>query len=408
MSGESTFKQKFHDDDGTKTDANMFVTSLVPLQLVLADAIDNRNVVLWKNPRPSSPRFCRPIKLQFLHETAESTRAEVDYIEDQKKILLPFQTVFVGKQINVFYKIVLTMMDGKVCNSLSHTTSAQRCFLCKCTSKQFNNIDEMLQEKVDRENLVFGISSLRAWIRFFECLLHISYKLDIQSWQCRKVDKVKVDARKKNIQTSFRQQLGLLVDLPKQGYGSSNDGNIARRFFLNSRVSASITGIDQNLIDKFHVILSVISCGFDINVVKFEEYALSTARRFVELYPWYYMPTSMHKIFIHRSQIIGSSLLPIGQMSEEAQESCNKFIKKFRLDFSRKCIRTKTMEDVFCRLLVTSDPLISSLRKVPAKKMRSLSPEAIELFNEPSIKQADVPALSTDEANYSDNDYDSD
>ena len=43
-SGQSTFKQKFHDDDGTKTDANMFVTSLVPLQLVFADAIDNHNV----------------------------------------------------------------------------------------------------------------------------------------------------------------------------------------------------------------------------------------------------------------------------------------------------------------------------------------------------------------------------
>ena len=40
--------------------------------------------------------------------------------------------------------------------------------------------------------------------------------------------------------------------------------------------------------------------------------------------------------------------------------------------------------------------------------MRSLSPEAIELLNEPSIKQADVPALSTDEANYSDNEYDND
>ena len=96
----------------------MFVTSLVPLQIVFADAIDNHNVVLWKNPRPSSPRFCRPMKLQFLHETAESTRAEVDYIKDQEKILLPFQTIFVGNQINVSYKIVLTMIDGKVCNSL--------------------------------------------------------------------------------------------------------------------------------------------------------------------------------------------------------------------------------------------------------------------------------------------------
>ena len=88
------FKQKFHDHDGTKTDANMFVTSLVPLQLVFADAIDNHNVVLWKNPRPSSPRFCRPIKLQFLHETAESTRAGVDYIKDQKKNFATFPNGF--------------------------------------------------------------------------------------------------------------------------------------------------------------------------------------------------------------------------------------------------------------------------------------------------------------------------
>ena len=96
----------------------MFVTSSVALQLVFADAIDNHNLVLWKNSRSSYPRFCRPIKLQFLHETAESTRAEYDYIKDQEKILLPFQTVFFGKQINVSYKIVLTMIDGKNCNSL--------------------------------------------------------------------------------------------------------------------------------------------------------------------------------------------------------------------------------------------------------------------------------------------------
>ena len=103
---------------------------------------------MWKNPRPSSPRFCRPTKLQFLHETAESTRAEVDY-QRSRKNFATFLNGFFGKQINVSYKIELTMIDGKVCNSLSHTTSAQRCFLCKCTSKQFNNIDEMLQEKVD-------------------------------------------------------------------------------------------------------------------------------------------------------------------------------------------------------------------------------------------------------------------
>lgn len=116
---------------------------------------------------------------------------------------------------------------------------------------------------------------------------------------------------------------------------------------------------------RFHVILQVISCGFAINIPKFRDYTEITARQFVDLYGWYYMPTTVHKILIHGPQIIDSLILPIGQMSEEAQESCNKYIKEFRRDFSRKCDRAQTMEDVFCRLLITSDPLVCSLRKVP-------------------------------------------
>lgn len=42
------------------------------------------------------------------------------------------------------------------------------------------------------------------------------------------------------------------------------------------------------------------------------------------------------------------------------------------------------MEDVLLRSLVSSDPLISSLLKLPAKKMKALLPEAIELLKSPS------------------------
>jgi hypothetical protein len=80
------------------------------------------------------------------------------------------------------------------------------------------------------------------------------------------------------------------------------------------------------------------------------------------------MPTSVHKLLIHGPQIIASALLPIGQLSEDAQEARNKDIKRYREDFSRKCSREKPMEDVFYRLMVTSDPYISSIRKLPQKK----------------------------------------
>ena len=44
------------------------------------------------------------------------------------------------------------------------------------------------------------------------------------------------------------------------------------------------------------------------------------------------------------------------------------------------------MEDVFKRLLVTSEPYISSIRKLPQQKMKSLSSkEAIELLLSPEI-----------------------
>ena len=107
---------------------------------------------------------------------------------------------------------------------------------------------------------------------------------------------------------------------------------------------------------------------------KFKKYTEVAARKFVNLYMWYHMPTTLNKILIHGHKIIDNLLLPIGQMSEEAQESCNKYIKRFREDFARECDRTKNLESVFHRLLVSSDPLIPSLRKLPPKKLKSLSP----------------------------------
>jgi len=387
-SGQSVYKQAFTDE--TKSDSDIFLTSIVPLQLISVNHKNEKEIIVWKNPRPSSPRFCRPIRLQFLHENTQATKNEINYIEEQIKTLVPFKKIIDGKEISIRYNLALTMINGKVCNAVSSTLSAQRCYLCGATSKQFNQIDEIIKKELNENYLRFGLSTLHAWIRFFECCLHLSYKLDIKKWQTRnKEEKQMIENRKAMIQKGFRLQLGLIVDRPKPGFGSTNDGNTARRFFENAIISASITGVDENLINRFYVILQVISCGHDIDLLKFEEYAVATARKFVELYPWYYMPTSVHKLLIHGQKIIASALLPIGQMSEDAQEAMNKYIKRFREDFSRKCSRVKTMEDVFLRLMITSDPYISSLRKLPQKKLKTLSPDALKLLIPPKIQAAE-------------------
>ena len=187
-------------------------------------------------------------------------------------------------------------------------------------------------------------------------------------------------------QQRFREELGLIVEKPKQGgYGSSNDGNTARRFFENCAISARITEVDEDLIQRFYIVCQVISCGYEIDVQKFKDYSIQTARKFVELYPWYYMPTSVHKILIHGSKIIESSLLPIGQMSEEAQEACNKYINNYREHFVRKCSCEKNMEDIFHLLLIRSDPVITSLTKLPQKKLKKLSSQVLELIVAPEV-----------------------
>ncbi|XP_043262527.1 uncharacterized protein LOC122403220 [Colletes gigas] len=205
----------------------------------------------WRNSRPTKLHKVRNNIHDFnpalllnrkdqainLQESTENTVLQVENIKQQEEKLVPFDTLIDGKEISITPTLAFTKADGKDCNAVTATSSAQRCF--------------------------------------------------------------------------------------------------------------------------------VISRGHEINVEKFKKYAIQIARKFVELYPWYCMPILIDKILIHGPAIIASTLLHIGQLSEDAQETLNKYIKRFREDFSRKMSRMKTVEDVFFRLLIASDPYISSLRKLP-------------------------------------------
>ena len=113
--------------------------------------------------------------------------------------------------------------------------------------------------------------------------------------------------------------------MPKQGFGT-NDGNTARRFFENTQTSSLKTSVSEELFHRFHIILQTILSGHEIKIEKFRAYALATARHYIKEYPWYKMPTSVHRLLIHGPDIISSAILPIGQLSEDAQESTNKLI----------------------------------------------------------------------------------
>lgn len=254
-----------------------------------------------------------------------------------------------------------------------------RCFICGLTSKDFNSLDKT--GVVNVENLKFGLSTLHARIRFFEAILHLSYKIPVKKWQIKsQEDKEEVKKRKKIIQEEFRKKMGLIVDVPKANYGNTNDGNTSRRFFSDVELASEITSIDFNLIYRFKVILEAITSGHDIKIKEFTEYTQETAKLYVELYPWHPMTPTLHKILIHGPEVIQNALLPIGQLSEEAAEARNKYIRLFRLGYSRKFSRVECNIDVLNRLLLTSDPFMTGRRTRRKKKSEPFLKETISLL----------------------------
>ena len=55
--------------------------------------------------------------------------------------------------------------------------------------------------------------------------------------------------------------------------------------------------------------------GEKIDAHAFKLYCQEVAKRFVQLYPWYYMPPSMHVILIHGYRIIENMIFTLRAQS---------------------------------------------------------------------------------------------
>ncbi|KAK9744404.1 hypothetical protein QE152_g7787 [Popillia japonica] len=343
-----------------------------------------------------------------MKETADSIKTENAILAEEISKLKPFETFLDEKHVQVTYSLYLTMVDGKVINALTGTSS-QRCYICQCKPTEMNNLKNIKSFAIDEQNFQYGLSPLHARIKFLECILHISYKLDLQATTTRgasNAQKERIQERKQQIQKKLWHELGLRVDKVVQGGGTSNTGNVARRFFENPKEVAEITGVDENLIARFQTILAILTSGYELDHNKFDKFATETAELFIRKYGWYRMPVTVHKILIHGSQAIKHMLLPIGMLSEEAQEACNKIYKRFRehhTHLQRKSSRINTTRDLLHMLLVASDPVISRLRSSSKIHQRKLPNNALELIKfETDVKEnkpsADDPEEEEDES----------
>lgn len=114
-SGHSEYKQCF--PDSTMEDGSLFVTSYVPLRLV-STSTTSEETILWKNPRPSSTRYCRPIRFQFAKETKDLAVQEEQYFKEKINNLKPTIYKLQDREFQVNHSLQFTMVDGKICSAL--------------------------------------------------------------------------------------------------------------------------------------------------------------------------------------------------------------------------------------------------------------------------------------------------
>lgn len=66
---------------------------------------------------------------------------------------------------------------------------------------------------------------------------------------------------------------------------------------MKTKLTAEITGISEDLIKRFSVILEVITCGAAIDPKQFGIYSYNITKMFLDLYGWYYMPVTVQLFF---------------------------------------------------------------------------------------------------------------
>lgn len=383
------------------SESNMFSTFISPVLL----ALKTNGKIVWQSDSPSSGVYCRPLSLQFMKENPLLVKREWSFVNEQIEAILPTEV----ENVTIHHKVIMTMIDGKICQVVTGTPSASTCYICKAKPTEMNNLNAIADKHINYESLSFGLSPLHLLINTMECILHIAYRMPLKIWAVKgPINKEIMLKEKKRIQEELKKQMGINVDIPTQGSGSSNNGNTARKFFANPSLVSSITGVNEDLIKRFAVILTAINSNYQVNVRKFRVYARETAELYINLYPWYCMPVSVHKMLIHGAQIIENLCIPVGQASEEGSEVKHKDIRFHRLHHTCKISRYRSTEDLMKYMLVASDPVISSLQKQKHhKKKCTLSSEVLALLEPSHIYFSDAINQSVHSSESSDKENDS-
>lgn len=346
--GQSMYHQQT--SDGAEfDDHSLFVTSLTPLVLN-----SKKYGVIWRSPSAQSVRFNRPLSIEFAKETKSNVVEIFRKLKQQADAMEEETVTFTCANIPILvkFKFYPTLIDGKIFNTLT-STSSQSCPMCESKPTEFMSIDNITNGKftIKEGRTLFGIQPLHAVINTFNGLLHIAYKNDVRSWRSTKVTKENIKIKKEVILKSLEREFAIKFDRPKSGgSGTTTTGQVCRKVFAHPERLAKTLGINEELVVNLATVLNVLLSQSEIKEKeKFNELCIKTYKLFVSQYGWYNMPATIHKILIHSKDVITVLPLSPGTFSEEVAESNNKYYRFNRLHHARKTSRKDNLKDVFCR-----------------------------------------------------------
>ena len=347
---------------------------------------------LWDNELPNSPFGVRPISLICKKENEENVKFILDTIINPEVSVIEQEGISLPNG-QIIVQIKRTMFDGKMSAILSGAGGAS-CQLCTAQFEELKDLDlirdgypinrfisdaKLIFETVDREEFLslqskerFGLthepisnidiisaSPLHSYTCVFRWFMLVIYHLQsaIHKWSPTSKH---ILGSMKFVREFLQEKIGIKIDQVSSAGGTTSTGNVTPSCFMGKNnfiewISTLIPFEFREPIKIIHLnlsaILRVFNCGHLIDTGKLDSICKYIYEFIVVELPWVNITPSLHKLLAHSAELIQSCNDGYGmkQYSEEALEACNKLIRNYRDNLSRKCSFNSNIRDIFVR-----------------------------------------------------------
>ena len=350
-------------------DSHSFGSWCTILQIVAK--VNGKLKPFFHNHLANASSSCRPLRLVNCKETPQSSRAEIDRLKNE---IANLKSLRWSNVVEFEFEPYLSMGDQAIVNSWVHNNCTSHCPNCLTGQADWgedglkdNPISALCQEPID--NLAF--SPLHLGVNTWRHVVNLAYRWELGMYVVRTEFKHLKEAKKLQVQEAYARDKGLLIDIVKQGFGSTMDGNTARRGLADPEYCERTTGVPAELVEAFRDVWIMFKATFRLCPDKVQQECAKILARYKELCPWGHLPPTIHKALVHGHLYLRKvpETLTLGHFSEEPLEASHKTLRHIEHCNARQFSREMKLLDVMKRLLDLSHPVI--LAKRTAKHHRS-------------------------------------